>query len=307
MNSKKGYRFNGFYLDCASAQLYKHNEKVTLHEKSILLLTLLCKASPQTVTKDELHQVIWPETIVSDWSLSRLVSDTRAALGESGEQQSCIKTERGKGFSMPEVTRDSGQFVAITSHRYYPYLVFFSLTLVLSLAMTLSYKSIQQNALYHTMVRLKDHQDHAYTAFIAQAKRRNELVAKIEKRLKIKRTRQFELFFYQVFDDMNEEERFICQQMRAYSDAGIYNNNLAVLTLLELHPRIFDEIPLSRKLAEHLRVWLDKYTHVFSVNPKMCLIYVGVEDGVPYPSKVDNQIYDWLALRGRLAPKEAGN
>lgn len=138
------------------------------------------------------------------------------------------------------------------------------------------------------------HQDNAYTAFVAQAKRRNQLVSMITERLAITRERQYELFFDHVAPLMNKEERFICQQMRAFSDIGLYQNNSAVLNTLIEHPKIMQEIPAAEQLAQHLRVWVNKYQAVFSKHPDMCLVYVGVEDGVPYPSEVDTQIREWL-------------
>jgi hypothetical protein len=93
---------------------------------------------------------------------------------------------------------------------------------------------------------------------------------------------------------MNEEEKFICQQMRTYSDAGLYKNNSAVLAILSAQPSIYNEVESAQKLAQHLRVWMDKYENLFTARKDMCLVYVGVEDGVPYPSEVDEQINQWL-------------
>ena len=299
----KGYSFGEFYLDCRRNQLFKHKQKVELHDKSLLLLTLLIKASPHLVCKDELHNTIWPETIVSDWSLSRLVSDTRAALGESGDHNSIIKTERGKGFSIPNAIARYDPVEAIKSHCLLPYIVSVLVVCFALIATLIWQKAHQEAKVYHAISNIKTHQDNAFTAFIAQAKRRNELVEKIESRLNIKRSRQFELFFNHVAGQMNDEERFICQQMRIYSDAGIYKNNQAILSYLDAQPTIYKEIPLAHQLAQHLRVWISKYENLFIQNKDMCLVYVGVEDGVPYPSAVDQQIKDWLNSHNKLPPE----
>lgn len=43
---------------------------------------------------------LWPGQVVTDWSLSKLVSDVRQLLGDSGKDQEYIKTIRGKGFKL---------------------------------------------------------------------------------------------------------------------------------------------------------------------------------------------------------------
>ena len=47
-------------------------------------------------------------------------------------------------------------------------------------------------------------------------------------------------------------------------------------------------------LRQHLVFWLDKYERVFLKRPEMCLLYTGVEDGVPFPNGVDEKVRRWI-------------
>lgn len=290
----KNYKFGQFVLDAERKSLLRSGKVVDLPDKNLQLLALLAESSPQPLSKETLHSVLWPETVVSDWSLSRLVSDTRIALGDDGEHQSVIKTARGVGFYISDVqiTNVSTPLHLLTNFKTLTLGLAFLIMLISGLWFL--HHHYQRALLIQSVSKIAQHQEYAFTAFIAQAKRRNQLVEMIEQRLDIKRNRQFELFFRHIASKMNEEEKFICQQMRAYSDTGIYTNNLAVLQELEANPVLFEEIPLAHQLAKHLRMWIDKYHSVFSTRQDMCLVYVGVEDGVPYPSKVDDQIKEWL-------------
>ncbi|MGQ8366873.1 winged helix-turn-helix domain-containing protein [Glaciecola sp. 1036] len=290
----QGYAFGDFYLDLKHKSLFKNGQKVNLPERNLMLLLLLAQASPNPLDKDDLHQALWPGKVVSDWSLSRLVSDTRQMLGDDGENQALIKTTRSVGFSMPDLTPVEAKF-SLKPKFNRKSIVFAGVAMCfVVLAAIVGYDHYSRQNLYQTMQRIDQHQENAFTAFIAQVKRRNQLVTMMQDRLGIERERQFELFFSYYADQMNDEETFICDQMRAYTDTGIYKHNQAILEDLQNNPEIYDLIPASKQLAQHLRIWIDKYHQVFSQREDMCLVYVGVEDGVPYPSEVDKQIDAWL-------------
>lgn len=71
---------------------------------------ILAKASPKPVSKEQLNTLLWPNTIVSEWSIARLISDTRMLLGDDGNQQKYIQTFRGSGFCIPNVVaHENGQ------------------------------------------------------------------------------------------------------------------------------------------------------------------------------------------------------
>lgn len=291
----QGYKIGQFYLDLNKKQLFKDEQAFDLHERSLQFLILLAQSSPSPMSKKSLHEALWPQTVVSDWSLSRLVSDTRLALGDDGEQQSLIKTVRGQGFCINDVEVVSRETVRENKRKKHLKTLTYFITFIVFISISSGwYSRYQSEQTYAAISRVKAFQDGSFVAFKAQIKRRTQLTQLLENRLNIKRTRQFEMFFEYYADQMNMEEKFVCQQMRAFSDTGLFKNNSAVLAEIEAHPAIIKEIPLTNELAQHLRIWIDKYNSVFKVNQNMCLVYVGVEDGVPYPSEVDQQIKQWL-------------
>lgn len=94
------YQFGDFHLNTDTRQLMREEQLVCDDEKIIILLEQLCVVYPELVTKQTLMEVLWPDQVVSDWSLSRLISDTRQLLEDSGKEQSYIKTLRGRGFRL---------------------------------------------------------------------------------------------------------------------------------------------------------------------------------------------------------------
>ena len=99
-NQKPSYRFGRYLLNTERRTLYRDGEPLEAAEKAIQLLLELLRHPGQVVGKYDLIDQLWPEQDVSEWSLSRLVSDTRHLLGESAEDNGLIQTVRGKGFRL---------------------------------------------------------------------------------------------------------------------------------------------------------------------------------------------------------------
>lgn len=102
------YRFASFELDAHEHRLWSDGEPIELSERAYLLLLTLAQASPELVSKESLLKRLWPDRVVSDAALARLLSDTRILLGDNGEQQQIIKTAKGLGYTIPEVTKHYG-------------------------------------------------------------------------------------------------------------------------------------------------------------------------------------------------------
>ena len=94
------YCFGKFQLDTDTNKLCSGNIVICDDEKIVRLLESLCASYPDVVDKQTLIDVLWPDQVVTDWSLSRLISDTRQILGENGKDQENIKTIRGRGFRL---------------------------------------------------------------------------------------------------------------------------------------------------------------------------------------------------------------
>jgi len=133
-----------------------------------------------------------------------------------------------------------------------------------------------------------------WKAFSAQCTRRDDLVARMKARLKIRENLQFEKFFFRYFASMNTEEKFEFDQIRALTEGPMYNGNMAILDILAKNPEVFNELPRLADLQQHLVFWINKYEKVFIKTQEMCLLYTGVEDAVPFPSGVDADVRAWL-------------
>jgi DNA-binding winged helix-turn-helix (wHTH) protein/tetratricopeptide (TPR) repeat protein/TolB-like protein len=92
------YKFCGFSLDPVKQVLYYQSLVIDVPDKSFQFIEKLILADHKLVKKYNLLDELWKDLIVSEWSLSRLVSDTRHLLAEHVPDQVIIQTLRGKGF-----------------------------------------------------------------------------------------------------------------------------------------------------------------------------------------------------------------
>jgi hypothetical protein len=147
--------------------------------------------------------------------------------------------------------------------------------------------------LYDSMRDIQKNLMDTQKAIIAQSRRRNALVESIEQRIG-KSDLEYEKFFYKYYSQLNDEERFEFNQIRAITE-GLERGNRKILKIIEAHPAILEAIPQMTDLRQHLVFWLNKYDRFFLVNPAMCVLYTGVEDGVPFPKGVDHAVASWLS------------
>lgn len=98
--------FGKFAFDSGARLLQKDGEPVHLTSKAIDLITLLASRRPEAVSKKDIHKQLWPDTFVSDVSLTTLVFELRTALGESARRPRFIRTVHGYGYAFQG---DSGQ------------------------------------------------------------------------------------------------------------------------------------------------------------------------------------------------------
>jgi hypothetical protein len=133
------------------------------------------------------------------------------------------------------------------------------------------------------------------TTFAAQCRRRDKLEALIRNRLKVTDRLQYEEFFFRHYGELNEEEKFQFEQIRAMTEGLLRDGNEAILKSIEANPQVLEEIPSLEDLRQHIVFWLNKYEKLFVKRPEMCLLYTGVEDGVPFPDRAEQDVRKWLA------------
>ena len=102
------FRFGGFRLDVRSGQLWRGAVAVRLRPKSWAVLHYLVAHPGQLVTKDELLQAVWPDTVVSEAALAVCLNELRQALGETAQAPRYIATVHRRGYRfVAPVTRGS--------------------------------------------------------------------------------------------------------------------------------------------------------------------------------------------------------
>lgn len=92
-------RFGHFTFDRAQRLLTRDGAPVHLTPKAFELLSVLVAAAPSVVTKAELHAQLWPDSFVSDATLTGLVKELRRSLEDNDPAWPLIRTVHGVGYA----------------------------------------------------------------------------------------------------------------------------------------------------------------------------------------------------------------
>jgi Tol biopolymer transport system component/DNA-binding winged helix-turn-helix (wHTH) protein len=92
------YLFDEYRLDVSRRMLYCGEREVVLPLKAIETLIALIELRGEIVTKGDLMQIIWGDTIVEESNLDHYVYVLRKALGQKKDGQSFIETLRRRGY-----------------------------------------------------------------------------------------------------------------------------------------------------------------------------------------------------------------
>lgn len=101
--------FGAWALDTDRRLLTRDGAPVPLSPKAFDLLTLLARHREKAISKQEIHQQLWPETFVSDSNLTILVTEIRGVLGDSADEPKYVRTVRrfGYEFCAPVIQSDA--------------------------------------------------------------------------------------------------------------------------------------------------------------------------------------------------------
>ena len=279
-----------YVVDENTGRVHKSDKTMKWGSKATHLFTLLLKHSPNTISKDQLLEEVWSGRVVTENTLYKTISTLRKELNREGIE---IESKFGEGYRL---IQQSSNDVITAKHSLNHKTVYLSIGMVLMIGITyLLVTWNHQKTLLEDMLTLDKHLAITKQAFISQINRRNELGELLSQRFELDPNDSWENRFYQLYDQMNQEERFLCQQTRAYTEGPIRQTNQAILDILHNDSNIVTALPLAQELISHLSIWLNKYEKVFKNAEKMCLLYVGVEDGAKYPTGFDQQVKDWLA------------
>jgi DNA-binding winged helix-turn-helix (wHTH) protein len=90
--------FDQFRLDPATTCLWWRDQLVPLPPKPFAVLAYLVAHAGRVVTKDELLQAVWPETVVSEGVLKTCMGQIRQVLGETARMPQYIATVHRRGY-----------------------------------------------------------------------------------------------------------------------------------------------------------------------------------------------------------------
>jgi predicted ATPase/DNA-binding winged helix-turn-helix (wHTH) protein len=90
--------FGPFRLDLRDERLWRDHEAIPLSPKTFAVLRCLVTQAGQLVTKDALLETVWPDTAVSESSLTVAMRTLRRVLGDEAHTPRFIETVHGRGY-----------------------------------------------------------------------------------------------------------------------------------------------------------------------------------------------------------------
>src|SRR5580700_5308994 len=112
----KTYSFGQFVLDPGKRTLSRADSPISLTPKAFDVLLFLVQNPNRLVTKEELLQAVWGDTVVEEGNLTQYISHLRKALDHNSEDSRLIVTISRKGYQFTaRVTVVAGE-PDITTH-----------------------------------------------------------------------------------------------------------------------------------------------------------------------------------------------
>jgi TolB-like protein/Tfp pilus assembly protein PilF len=100
-------RFGSFTLDPSDERLSDARGPIHIGHKAYKVLLALIAQRGTLLTKDALFEIAWPQTIVSDSSLTSAIKELRRALGDEAQSPRFIEAVYGRGYRfIAEVSQD---------------------------------------------------------------------------------------------------------------------------------------------------------------------------------------------------------
>jgi DNA-binding winged helix-turn-helix (wHTH) protein len=93
------FQFDQFIIDGDRRRVARGAEEIHVAPKTLEFLLLLLERAPNAVSKTELMTKLWPDTHVSDATLTGVVADAREALSDTGHTPRVIRTLHRFGYA----------------------------------------------------------------------------------------------------------------------------------------------------------------------------------------------------------------
>lgn len=106
------YEFGPWQVDPQKLQLRRDGSVVPLPAKAAEILLVMLARSGETVSKDELMRLVWPDSCVEESNLTQNIFLLRKALGETAQHSSYIITIPGRGYRFVADVNEIGDAAA---------------------------------------------------------------------------------------------------------------------------------------------------------------------------------------------------
>ena len=98
------YRWDDFVIDVDAYRLERNAVPLALEPKAFNLLLLMIERPGHVFTKQEIFERLWPDTVVTDHALTRVVAQLRRVLGDEARDGRYIETVPTRGYRwLPKV------------------------------------------------------------------------------------------------------------------------------------------------------------------------------------------------------------
>ncbi|KGK00346.1 putative transcriptional regulator, CadC [Thalassotalea sp. ND16A] len=92
------FNTGGVIVNVSQNRIIYNDKPLDLQPKVLELLVLLCAAKGQTLSKQELTEALWPDTVVGPDSLANTIAKLRRVLADDAKSPKFIKTVQRKGY-----------------------------------------------------------------------------------------------------------------------------------------------------------------------------------------------------------------
>src|SRR5688572_19572757 len=92
------FRWDDFVLDLDSYRLERAGIALSLEPKAFNLLVLMIQRPGHLFTKQEIFEALWPDTVVTDHALTRVVAQLRRVLGDEAREARYLETVPTRGY-----------------------------------------------------------------------------------------------------------------------------------------------------------------------------------------------------------------
>ena len=98
VNGHSNYEFGEFVLDVEKLMLYRGEAEVPLPPKVVKTLSVLVQNRGEILSKDELMERVWEDSIVEESNLSQYLYLLRKTVGNKRDGTPYIETLRRRGY-----------------------------------------------------------------------------------------------------------------------------------------------------------------------------------------------------------------